>query len=49
MDSFAKSFGVTSGVLIAILIVLGLCVIGGCFICLAPNIMFGILGGTPTP
>lgn len=48
MDSFAKSFGVTSGVLIAIVIILGLCVIGGCFACMIPNIMFQ-LSVTPTP
>lgn len=49
MDSFAKSFGVTSGVLIAILIVLGLCVIGTCFVCLIPNLAFILGGGTPAP
>lgn len=40
-DSFKKGLSTTSGILIAIIVILGLCGGGGCLVCLLPNILTG--------
>jgi hypothetical protein len=50
MEGFAKSFGITSGVLIAIVIVVAValfvCVAALCFVCMGPAVL---LNAFPTP
>lgn len=52
MEGFAKSFGITSGVLIAIVIVsviaLFVCAMAVCFICMGPAVLLNAFP-TPTP